>query len=376
VRVAQFIDTDTEGGAETVVLNLCRELRDREIEPVLLHFGSRYLQERARQHGIEQHAVPCRRHYKSFKTLPLFAPRFGRFLRELDVDVLHSHLYGPVTAAAPATLLAGIPHVGTLHDVYVVAERPARIRLLQLAALLGTRLVSVSADMERFYRQRALFGRNALRTIYNGAGSVPAPTVAGLRGALGLTQADTVIVCVGRLVRLKNHQLLLRAVAGLDSALPSRLLIVGDGPLRGELQRMAAALGLAERVRFLGRRDDVPALLAISDIFALTSETEGLACSVLEAMTAGLPAVVTHVGGNPELVVDGSTGYLVAAGDERGMRERLRALVRDPDLRRRLGRAAQQRVAAVFSTDLMVDGYLRLYSPIAGSSVEAARHDL
>src|SRR5690554_5689406 len=102
MRVAQFIDTNSAGGAETMALDLCRQLAGRSLEPVLLHFGSEYLEERACQYGFEQRVVPGWQHYKSFKTLPRFALQFRRFLQEQNIDVLHSHLYGPITAAAPA----------------------------------------------------------------------------------------------------------------------------------------------------------------------------------------------------------------------------------------------------------------------------------
>src|SRR5699024_8493553 len=137
--------------------------------------------------------------------------RFRRFLQEQEIAALHSHLYGPVTAAAPACRLAGIRHIGTLHDVYVVAERAARIRLLQLAALLGTRLVCVSRDMEAFYRARARFGLKAMQTIYNGTRSQPSTGSPDLRHSLALAESDLVITCVSRLVSLKNHQMLLDA---------------------------------------------------------------------------------------------------------------------------------------------------------------------
>lgn len=370
MRVAQFIDTESAGGAETVVLDLCRQLQGQGLEPVLLHFGSDYLAARADQEGLEQLVVPGWRQYKSFKTLPSFILQLRRFLRQQHIDVLHSHLYGPITAAAPACLLGGIPHIGTLHDVYVVAERPARIHLLQAAALSGTRLVCVSKDMERFYRQRAYFGKHALQTIYNGTRQQPAAETTGLRAALGLKAEDLVIACVGRLVSLKNHRLLLQAFSRLEPALSARLLLIGDGPMEEQLLLWAQELGVQDRVQLLGRRSDVPELLAVSDMFALTSETEGLSCSILEAMSAGLPAVVTAVGGNPELVVDGETGFLIPPGDAQQLHARLHALALDPGLRQRLGQAAQARAAALFSLDAMLESYLRLYplSPPAASA--------
>lgn len=361
MRIGQFIDTESTGGAETVVLELCRLLQAQDMEPVLLHFGSAHLSERAAAWGIEQRIVPGKADYKSAATLPRFIWQFRRFLQLQRIDVLHSHLFDPITTAAPACLLAGIPHVGTLHDVYVVAEKPARIRLLQAASLLGTRLVCVSRHMERFYRQRARFGRQALQVIYNGVSLMPPVPTGRLRPALGLQADDLVIACVGRLVGLKNHRLLLQAFSHLPVALSPHLLLIGDGPMEAQLRQWAGELGIAARVHLLGRRTDVPELLTSSDIFALVSDTEGLSCSILEAMSVGLPVVATAVGGNPELVVDGKTGFLIAPGDAAGLYARLLALAREPKLRQRLGQAGRRRVAARFSLETMLNGYLRLY---------------
>lgn len=376
MRIAQFIDTDGQGGAETMVLDLCRSLRDRGADVVLLHFESDFLRDRCRRFGLDEVSVPHRQLYKSLRRLPLFWARFARFLRAEGVELLHSHLYGPVTGAAPAALLAGVPHVGTLHDVYVVAERPARIRLLQLAALCGTRLVAVSQDMERFYRQRARFSPNALRTIYNGIAAHAADRLPPTRGGLGIGSQDLIILCVGRLVPLKQHRDLLQAFSRLRASAPLRLVLAGDGPLRRELSEEAHRLGIADRVHLLGNREDVPALLAASDIFALASATEGLSCSVLEAMSAGLPIVVTRVGGNPELVVDGESGFLVEPGDADALGERLQRLVDSSELRQELGRRALQRARSAFSPETMIDNYLRLYAELApGSAVAAGQRE-
>jgi len=372
VRIAQFIDTDTQGGAETIVVDLCRELSAHGHDSLLLHFGSPYLDEHCRRHGLEQRVVPGHALYKSIKTLPHFALVLRRFLREQGVELLHSHLFGPITGAALAARLAGIPHVGTLHDVYVVAERPARARLLQLAGLLGTRLVAVSDHMARFYRSQARFGTHTLRTIHNGARLTQPPRDPALRAALGLSEQDLAVICVGRLVPLKRHDQLLQAFAAVRTQRPVKLLLAGDGPLRAQLETLALTLGIADRVRFLGNRTDVPALLAASDVFALVSETEGLSCSLLEAMAAGLPALATRVGGNPELVADGTSGYLVEVGDVRAMRERLQALLDDDRARAAMGREARHRAEQRFSVDTMMRAYLQLYARLGPRPSHAA----
>ncbi len=364
MRVGQFIDTDTHGGAETIVLDLCHALRERSHVPIVLHFGSEYLRARCRELGFEEQTVPRLDLYKSIVTLPRFAVSFRGFLRRQRIDVLHSHLFGPITAAAPAARLAGVGHVGTLHDVYVVAERPIRVRLLQAAALCGTRLVAVSDDMLNFYRARARFDANALRCIYNGVAIPRTHDAKKFRAELGIDAGDCVVICVGRLVELKRQRDVLSALAATGGRAPITLLVAGGGPLQQELERRAAELGIRDRVHFLGGRNDVPQLLAASDLFVLTSSTEGLSRSVLEAMASGLPAIVTRVGGNPELVVDGDTGFLVDVGDIPALTERLLELTAQPELRHRLGAAARRRAEERFSIDAMTISYLELYDAV------------
>ncbi|RFA25150.1 hypothetical protein CAI21_19850 [Alkalilimnicola ehrlichii] len=310
MRIAQFIDTMNQGGAEHVVLDLAQALGIEGHEVVVLHFGSPYLKQQCRLLGLTERVVPGHRFYKKTATLPQFAWLFQQYLRHEGIQVLHSHLFGPITGAAPAARMAGIPHIGTLHDVYSITDKPPRIRLLQLASLLGTRLVAVSHDMEQFYRSRARFSPQALRTVYNG---VAFPSVRGdrqqLRQNLGLPPHAPVIITVGRLVSLKRQSLLFEAFGQLDDRLEGHFLVVGDGPERERLERMRRTLPQGERIHLLGTRSDVASLLKAADIFCLGSDTEGLSCSVLEAMAAGLPAVVTNVGGNRELVHDDYNGF-------------------------------------------------------------------
>ncbi len=362
MRIAQFIDTESRGGAERIFIDNCRRLRASGHTPLALHFGSRHLAAECERHGIRQQIVPGHRQYKKTATLARFAWQFAGLLREQRIEVLHSHLFGPVTGAAPAARLAGIPHVGTLHDVYSIGEKPRRIRLLQLAAVLGTRLVAVSRQMEAYYRSQGRFAAGALRTIHNGIDPLP-PTRSrrSVRRLLNLAEDEPVVICVGRLVPLKRHDLLIDAFHRLPGADRARLLLVGDGPCRERLQRQIAALGLARRVRLLGARDDVPDLLAAADVFCLSSDTEGLSCSILEAMAAGLPAVVTAVGGNAELVRDGQTGFIVPPGDAATLALRLEELLGDPLLRQRYAHHASRRVRSHFSAAGNLRQYLLLY---------------
>jgi glycosyltransferase involved in cell wall biosynthesis len=161
---------------------------------------------------------------------------------------------------------------------------------------------------------------------------------------------------------IKDHATAVRAIALASKQNPRlRLLIVGDGPQRESIERLVAELGLANRVRLLGMRSDVRRLLAASDAFLLTSVSEGIPVTLIEAMAAGVPIVSTAVGGVPEVVVDGTTGLLAAAGDVAGIATALAQLADDQRLRRKLADAAEHRVRDRFSEDSMIARYDELF---------------
>ena len=172
------------------------------------------------------------------------------------------------------------------------------------------------------------------------------------------------LVTVGRLARPKDHATLLRGLAQAPARV--RLTILGDGPLRPELQRLAAELGLGDRARFAGEVHDVAARLAAADGFVLASTSEGMPVSVLEAMAAGLPVVASAVGGVPELVADGATGRLVAPADPAGLAAVLAELAEGRELRARLGAAGRERVLARHSLAVWRRAHLDLYAQLLG----------
>jgi glycosyltransferase involved in cell wall biosynthesis len=159
------------------------------------------------------------------------------------------------------------------------------------------------------------------------------------------------VICVARLVPQKSQEVLLAAASRvLPRAGATTFLIVGEGPRLGYLQEEARRLGIASKVVFAGTRNDVPLLMANSDVSALVSTREGFSNVLIESMAAGLPAVVTDVGGNAEAVEDGQSGFLVAPGDVEGVASRLLTLLTDEPLRGRMSAAARAR-ARLFSLD-------------------------
>jgi glycosyltransferase involved in cell wall biosynthesis len=142
------------------------------------------------------------------------------------------------------------------------------------------------------------------------------------------------------------------------------VVIVGEGPERARLEAQAAHLGLAEQVHFVGHQQDVRPWLAAFDVCVLSSDWEGMSNAILEAMAAGLPVVATAVGGTPEVVVDGVTGFLVPPRDPQALADAILRLLRDPDLRRRMGEAGRAHVTEHFSVEQMVHKRERLYEEL------------
>jgi glycosyltransferase involved in cell wall biosynthesis len=193
----------------------------------------------------------------------------------------------------------------------------------------------------------------------------------GRRETLGIPLEAPVVGTVGRLTEIKRQDLLIRAFGlMLDRAPDAHLLIVGDGPLGGELRRLADSLDLGDRVHFAGYEPHPEVYLAEMDVFALSSRSEGMPLAVLEAWAAGLPVVATHVGGLPELIQDGQTGILVDTDDEAPLAEALVGLIADPSRARQLGDNGRRRVEADYSLGQMSQAYQRIYLDLACAGQE------
>jgi glycosyltransferase involved in cell wall biosynthesis len=189
-----------------------------------------------------------------------------------------------------------------------------------------------------------------------------------LRAALGFADGDCLIGCVASFTPVKRHVMLLDAFAQLLRERPEcRLVLVGEGPLRAEIETRARALGVANAVYLLGARADVEHVLPALDVFVLASSTEGMSNAILEAQACGLPVVATDVGGNPEVIEHEVTGLLVPASQPQALSIALRDLVAAPGRRAALGAAASRRIARDQSLAAMAAAYARLYRDLACS---------
>jgi glycosyltransferase involved in cell wall biosynthesis len=255
-----------------------------------------------------------------------------------------------------------------------------RHRLLaRIERRLHSRMSAVVANSRAVLAELVIEGvaPERLGLIYNGiepAVFADLPPRAEVRRRLGLGSAALVLTTVATLIPYKGHGDLLDALAGVAGELPADwvLLCVGrDDGIGPALRARARALGIDGHVRWLGERHDVPEILHASDVGILPSHEEGFSNAVLEGMAAGLPMVVTRVGGNPEAVVHDVSGLVVPPRDPRAMGAAILGLARDATRRQRMGEAGRHRVTAVFSLAACVDRYARLYTLLSGDRHEA-----
>ena len=229
------------------------------------------------------------------------------------------------------------------------------------------RLVGNSHAVTEFYQQVGV-PRGKLATIYSGAEDELPPHVdpAAIRADLGFPADAPLILFAGRLAAQKRVDDLLKALDLLQYAEPAGgTIVVGDGPLRDDLEEKARAYHLEGHVRFLGHRDDVPRLMAASNLVVLPSAYEGLPNVVLEAMRFRKPVVASAAPGTTEIVIDGQTGLLVPIGNPPLLARALRDVIRDPAMASRFGEAGRATAEARFRVDTMVAQFADLYEELA-----------
>lgn len=287
------------------------------------------------------------------------AVRLGRMLRERHVDLVHSWLFIANGYAAAATALGCMRPLITSARNCKVQGRASQ--LVNGVAFRCSRAIVVnSRDVEEYIVDRYAAPRARVRVIANGIDTQrfhpPASPASNGNGKL--------IVGIGRLVQQKNHALFLRAAAAVVGAQPdAHFMIVGDGPLRPELEKQAAALGLGNRLTFAGERRDTDEILRQAALFWLTSRWEGMPNTVLEALASGVPAIATDVGGVREVIRDGIDGFIVASDDQAAFVSRTLALLGDPAARQQVAVNARAR-AEDFSPKRMAESFERLYDQI------------
>jgi len=379
IRVLHIITTLGRGGAERQLVNLVCNSKADEFEHLVCYLnppGDFAGELRDDGHTVTFLNVPSRWPW-------VFAPfRLVPALREYKPDIIQTWLLEADLAARLSTLSNPIPIINTLH---LTTYEPETIRqggwprwklaiFRQLdrwtARLTGPLFVAVSETVRNSAIKHLHVPESDVRLIYNSINqdtlrSQPGDSVQ-LRTEFGIPEDGFVFVNVGRMAPQKGQSYLLYAFQKVATQHPNTFLaFVGDGPLHGELVSLANSLGIADRVKFLGRREDVGACLELGDAFVFPSLFEGLPLAPIEAMLKGLPCIGTRIGAMQEIVTHRENGLLVAHGSVDELAAAMTEIYLDPELRQRLATSAKRLAFERFDSGMGLQAWEQLYREVA-----------
>lgn len=361
-NVLHLCESSNTGGAESMLISLVEGLDKDRYRSLVCLLSDGWLKGELEKRRIETVVIPQPR---SLDLPWLF--RAHRLLRDRGIHVMHSHEFATNVYASLLSRVTGIPTVATAHGKNYYPEKWRRRAAYRFAARNSV-MVAVSEDLKRFLAQRVGIPAGSIRVVHNGidlARYAVHERNHAVRAELGIGTGRRLIGTVGNLFAVKGQTYLLKACKAVAGAFPDFVLLVaGEGEQLGPLEKEASDLGIAGNVRFLGFRDDVPSLLQAMEVFVLPSLSEGLPLSVLEALALQKPVVATNVGGIPEIVEDGVTGYLVPPEDPEALADRILRLLRDPRLAAGMGRAGRNRVEEAFGLEQMIRNYQSLYDGV------------
>lgn len=370
VKVLQLISSGGYYGAENMLLNLCASQQKAGCQNSLVIFYNVHapnveLYERARRRGLSVRMVHCqgRADWRAVRQIE-------ECIQEDGIQLLHTHGYKADLYGYVAARRSGKPIVATCHNwlggsaalgIYNHLDRMALKRFQCLAAVsdsVAQRLLASGVPATK------------IRTIANGI-DVQAFECARPSPVLNF-DGSKVIGMVARLDLKKGFEYLLRAARELRGTFPElKVVIVGEGPDRREIEGMIQRFGLQSNVILAGQHSDMPAIYAAMDVFVLPSLNEGLPMTILEAMAGSKPVIATRVGAIPKVIQDGETGLLVDPADSDGLRDALVRLLTDSDLCSRLGAAGHDWVSHNYTSEAMALKYRQMYDDVLGTSAIA-----
>ncbi|MGI0016318.1 MAG: glycosyltransferase, partial [Nitrososphaera sp.] len=346
------------GGAEKMLTSLVENLDRSRYRSVVCLLRDGWLRHQLQSRGIETMVIP--QHY-SLDFVWLF--RLAQLLKERFIRVMHAHEFAMNVYGSLLSKITGIPIIATVHGksyYWVKWRRRMAYRFVARQSIM----VAVSEDLKRFLMRQVTIHPDNIRVVHNGIDlhRYAADDLRNtIRKELGIN-ARPVIGTVGNLYAVKGQAYLLRACAIVAKDFPDFVLLVaGRGEQLASLDAEARCLGIGGNVKFLGFREDIPTLLQAMDVFVLPSVSEGLPLSILEAMALEKPVVASNVGGIPEVVKNGITGYLVPPKDPEALAENILLLLHHTQLAAHLGTSGRRRVQEAFSLEQMIQEYQSLY---------------
>ena len=370
IKVLFSIDGLHHGGAEQVIASLCRNLDSSKFE-VCIFWRSNcgMIGEQLRAEGFELIGAPELSSEVSPYTRFLL---LRKFMKERQIEVIHTHDTGALIDAAQCRLLGcrtSIIH--TFHFGNYPNLKRAYLILETLFSRLADKLVAVGYYQAEQIRRSLRLGKDKLDVIYNGVQSIkPAEPRSNDRLRESGADKNRLTICsISTLTPQKGLPILIDAAGILrDRGLAFQLVIAGDGPLMIDLREQTESLGLSQIVKFLGWVPDAAReLLPATDVFCQSSLWEANSIVLLEAMAAGMPIVTTRVGESPHVIDNGQTGLVVERGSAETLANALQRLLEDEEFRSKLGNNARRRFEENYTVDKMIRSYEEAYVQLARS---------
>ena len=378
MKILHIMDSAGLYGAEIMLLNLVAEQIELGLEPTIASIGEKEIDEKP----LETAAIRRGFNVRNFRMKP--GPNIGgalevlRFAHAAGFEIMHSHGYkGNILFGFMPRRVRKLPLVSTLHG-YTSTNGFTKMRVYEWLDTKSLkfidRVVLVNKGMLNHPRLERLLGVN-FRVVDNG---IPLPTAAREderiwadgKGGVDAKIADFcakgfTVGTIGRLSTEKGYRYLIQALKLLQNeGLDARLVMIGEGYQRPELEKLVAAAGLSDRVFLPGYREGARRYLSLFNVFVMSSLTEGLPITLLEAMQAKVPIVATAVGGIPEVLDNGSAGLLVGPGKPGAISEAIHRVFAENQLGQKLGNAAYERVVTAYSSEAMAGHYLEIYQEL------------
>jgi len=358
IKILYLITGLNLGGAESVLYNLASKIDKNIFEPVVVSvISGGPVAKKIKNKGIKTYSLDAKNKFDLAVPFKLI-----KIIKAEKPDVIHAHLFHANILARFAGIFFRIPVISTIHNVNIGGK--FRDFLIRATDFLGDKTVFVSKAIEEKYLSQKITGCDRGVVIYNGIKRTETKKMAKL--LVTVPPKAFVLMTIARLELQKGISVLLDAMPAIIKKAPDIFwIVIGDGSQREILERKAKGLKITDRVKFLGEINNASKYLHFARIFVLPSLWEGLPLSLLEASSAGVPIVVTDVGGNKEVVKNGLTGILVKSGDKEALIEGILNLYwRKESERKLMGKKGKERVSALFSVERMVSDYSNLYREI------------
>ncbi len=358
-KILYLIHTQEPGGAEKMVIELVSNLDKDKFYPIVCLAKEGWLYEKLKKRNIKIKVIKTERRFDL-----LWSLKIASFVKNNKIHLIHSHLLDSNFYGAIASLLSSCPQVATEHGEVHYLKEPKILFKYLFTNLIAKKIVAVSKSTKERLKQIKC---NNVMVIYNGLNlsvfqsRISKPEV---RRKLNIPEEAIVVICIANLHQIKGQDVLLKSFSLIYQKFPNLyVLLVGKGKEEENLKRKAEIMRVKDRVYFLGIREDIPELLAASDIFVLPSFSEAFPVSLLEAMASGIPVIATKVGGIPEMIEEKKSGFLVSPGSPYELAEKISALAEDERLRKSMG-SYGKKIVKKFSIDIMTSKYEKLYLSI------------